>query len=55
MLSREEHKALLRDADERVLPRRKGETDEAYGRRMYEPLNGRALSPHPPAGGGAKP
>ena len=42
MLSRDEHKKLLREADERVLPRRKDETDEAYGRRMYEHLNGAA-------------
>lgn len=43
MLSRDEHKELLRDADERVLPRRHGESDEAYGKRMHEYLSGAAV------------
>lgn len=40
MLSRDEHKKLLRDTDERVLPCRHGESDEEYGKRMHEYLNG---------------
>jgi hypothetical protein len=43
-MTKEEHIKLLREADERVLPRRKNEADEAYGRRMHEHLNGSPVS-----------
>lgn len=38
-MNEEEHRKLLRDVDERVLPRRELETDEEYGKRMYDFLN----------------
>lgn len=39
MKSKEEDVKLLRKVDERVLPKREWETDEQYGKRMYDYLN----------------
>ena len=47
MLSKEDHKNLLREADERVLPRRPDESDETYGKRMYQYLNGGCIADAP--------
>ena len=38
-MTRDEHKKLLREVDERCLPQREWETDEAYAKRMYDYLN----------------
>ena len=34
-MNRDEHRKMLKEVDERVLPRREWETDEEYGHRMY--------------------
>lgn len=36
----EDYKKFLRDVDERVLPRRKDESGEGYGKRMRQHMNG---------------
>lgn len=38
-MSPEEHRKFLKEVDERVLPRRKLETDEEYAKRMYALVN----------------
>lgn len=39
MISKDEHRKLLREVDERVLPRRDWETDDEYAKRMRDYLN----------------
>lgn len=41
MMTLDEHRNLLRDVDERALPRRQGESAADYGKRMREYLNPR--------------
>jgi hypothetical protein len=38
-LNEQEHRKFLREVDERVLPKREGETDDQYAQRMYDYLN----------------
>lgn len=39
MMTREEHEKMLREVDQRVLRQREWETNEEYGKRMYDYLN----------------